>query len=127
MKPIRVFPLAPMSALIAGLTYMLWLLPAGFLFGALAGRTPILAGPGLFVLAIYAWIWFWFRPTRFEVSADALEVVWPMRRERLPRASLSEVVIIDTAELKRRVGWGMRVGAGGLWGGFGWLWTTRRG
>jgi hypothetical protein len=25
------------------------------------------------------------------------------------------------------VGWSMRVGAGGLWGGFGWLWTERRG
>ncbi|MGH8532002.1 MAG: PH domain-containing protein [Gammaproteobacteria bacterium] len=28
---------------------------------------------------------------------------------------------------KREVGWGVRVGAGALWGGFGWLWTQRRG
>jgi hypothetical protein len=37
------------------------------------------------------------------------------------------VRLIDRDELRREVGWGMRVGAGGLWGGFGWLWTTRRG
>jgi hypothetical protein len=37
------------------------------------------------------------------------------------------VRLIDRDELRRQVGWGMRVGAGGLWGGFGWLWTTRRG
>lgn len=35
--------------------------------------------------------------------------------------------IVDGRELKREIGWGMRVGAGGLWGGFGRLWTTRRG
>jgi hypothetical protein len=34
---------------------------------------------------------------------------------------------VDRQELRRDVGWGMRVGAGGLWGGFGWLWTSRRG
>lgn len=35
--------------------------------------------------------------------------------------------LIDKGELQREIGWGMRVGAGGLWGGFGWLWTQRRG
>lgn len=34
---------------------------------------------------------------------------------------------MTTAELKHNVGWCARVGAGGLWGGFGWLWTQRRG
>ena len=31
------------------------------------------------------------------------------------------------ADLRQEIGWGMRIGAGGLWGGFGWLWTARRG
>ena len=30
-------------------------------------------------------------------------------------------------ELRSEAGWCVRVGAGGLWGGFGWLWTQRRG
>ena len=34
---------------------------------------------------------------------------------------------IDRQELRREAGWCMRVGARGLWGGFGWLWTQRRG
>ena len=28
-------------------------------------------------------------------------------------------------ELKRRYGWQARVGVGGLWGGFGWLYSTK--
>jgi hypothetical protein len=34
---------------------------------------------------------------------------------------------IGKEELRRKIGWGLRVGAGGLWGGFGWLWTKDRG
>jgi hypothetical protein len=37
------------------------------------------------------------------------------------------VRLIDRATLRREAGWGLRVGAGGLGGGFGWLWTQRRG
>ena len=51
----------------------------------------------------------------------------PLRRREIARRSISSVRLIDRATLRREVGWGMRVGAGGLGGGFGWLWTTRRG
>jgi hypothetical protein len=34
---------------------------------------------------------------------------------------------VDNAELRAMAGAGMRIGVGGLWGGFGWLWTTHRG
>jgi hypothetical protein len=37
------------------------------------------------------------------------------------------VRVLNGSELKREIGWGLRVGAGGLWGSFGWLWTKRRG
>jgi hypothetical protein len=40
---------------------------------------------------------------------------------------IAEVRLIDKRALYSEIGWGMRVGAGGLWGGFGWLWTQRRG
>src|SRR5262249_42623970 len=51
----------------------------------------------------------------------------PLRRCVLPRSGISEVRALDRRSLRREVGWGARVGAGGLWGGFGWLWTARRG
>ena len=83
--------------------------------------------PGLFVLAIYAWVWLRFRPTRFVVRPNAIEVIWPLKRRRLPRQEIAGVRLMDGKALRQEVGWGMRVGAGGLWGGFGWLWTGKRG
>jgi hypothetical protein len=81
----------------------------------------------LLLVGIYAWVWLWFRPTLFVVHPGVLEVIWPLRRRQLRRGDISEVRLIDKEELRRKTGWAMRVGAGGLWGGFGWLWTERRG
>ena len=52
---------------------------------------------------------------------------WPLKRGRIPRDDIVGVRILKQGELRREIGWGVRVGAGGLWGGFGWLWTSRRG
>jgi hypothetical protein len=61
------------------------------------------------------------------VHPHALEVVWPLKRQTLERGEISAVRLLTREELRREIGWGLRIGAGGLWGGFGWLWTTRRG
>jgi hypothetical protein len=100
--------------------------PFGFAAACLAGHR-VLAGPLLFVCAIYAWIWVRFRPTRFEIRPDALEIVWPLKRRELPRQLISSVALMDRAGLRQQLGWGARIGAGGLWGAFGWLWSSRRG
>jgi hypothetical protein len=54
-------------------------------------------------------------------------VIWPLKRCEIPRQDISSVRLLDGEALRREIGWGMRIGAGGLWGGFGWLWTKRRG
>ena len=54
-------------------------------------------------------------------------VIWPLKQHQIARGNITGVHTIDNKELRREVGWGVRVGAGGLWGGFGWLWTQRRG
>jgi hypothetical protein len=115
-----------MSPPIRALTLMLFVLPLAFLASAAAG-IPVLLAPGLFVVAIYAWVWLRFRPTRFVVHADVLEVIWPLKRRALRRDGITGVRLLDRSELRREIGWGMRIGAGGLWGGFGWLWTRQRG
>jgi len=115
-----------MSRAIRILTLVLLLLPIVFAASVALGHRE-LEGPGVFVVAIYVWIWLRFRPTRFVVRPDVLEVVWPLKRRRIRRSEISAVRLTDACELRREVGWGMRVGAGGLWGGFGWLWTRRRG
>ena len=121
-----IFRLAPMSGAIAALTVMLLAIPALFLLLAANGR-EVLAAPAFLVMAIYMWIWLRFRPTEFVVHADALEVVWPLKRRRILRGDIASVRTIDRRAIRGQIGWGMRIGAGGLWGGFGWLWTSRRG
>lgn len=81
----------------------------------------------LILVATYAWIWLRFRPSEFIVRGGALEVRWPLKRRMIVVEDISDVRVIDREQLKREIGWGVRVGAGGLWGGFGWLWTKRRG
>jgi hypothetical protein len=123
---VKTFALAPMSPPIRWLTVLLLLLPV--VFATMAGSGAyVLWLPALILMAIYSWIWLRFRPSAFVVHANAIEVIWPLRRHRIPRDEISAVRIIDSDELTREIGWGARVGVGGLWGGFGWLWTRRRG
>lgn len=120
------FRLARMSPVILVFTLGLMLLPLVFLGSAVSGKL-LLVIPGVLLVAIYAWVWLRFRPRFFVVRPDAIEVIWPLKRRQIPRAEISSVRLIDKDELRRETGWRMRVGAGGLWGGFGWLWTQRRG
>ena len=120
------FRLASMDFLMRLLTIALLLLPPLFLAIALLGQRVLLA-PTVLLVAIYVWIWLWFRPTRFVVQSRVLEIVWPVRRREIPRDDIVRVRLLDKHALRREVGRAMRVGAGGLWGGFGWLWTQKRG
>lgn len=120
------FRLAPMCRFILVLTLIMAALPVAFLIGGALGAR-VLWAPGLLLVLIYAWVWTRFRPTAFVVQPRALEVIWPLKRRQVPRDGITAVRLVTRPELRREVGWGMRVGTGGLWGGFGWLWTARRG
>ncbi|HMB73228.1 MAG TPA: PH domain-containing protein [Gammaproteobacteria bacterium] len=120
------FPLAPMSPLMLTLTTVIYAVTAIIVIGALAGATA-LAIPAVLIAVLYAWIWLRFRPTRFTVHTGGLAIEWPMRRVEIPLADIADARILDKEQLKTAIGWGLRVGAGGLWGGFGRLWTKHRG
>lgn len=120
------FRLAPMSPVIRILTVIMLLLPVLLAVLAAAGAPPLFA-PALFLTLLYGWIWIRFRPTRFVVHPHAIEVIWPLKRREIRREGITAVRLLTPEELKREAGKGMRVGAGGLWGGFGWLWSERRG
>jgi hypothetical protein len=120
------FRLAPMSRAILVLTIvMLALFVAMAAAAAFAWR--ILAIPAGFLAVIYLWVWLRFRPTRFVVHPHEIEVIWPLKRRRIARSHLLDVRRIDAADLRNLLGWFARVGVGGLWGAFGWLWTQKRG
>lgn len=123
---VKTFRLAPMSRLILALTLGMLALPLAFVAGAAFWRWPF-GVPGLLLVAIYSWVWLRFRPTLFVVRPGILEVVWPLKRRQIRRDAISNVRLIDRRTLRAELGWCMRVGAGVLWGGFGWLWTARRG
>jgi hypothetical protein len=120
------FALAPMSPAIWWFTLVLLLVAAVLIALAVLGKPPGEV-PALLVVAVYAWVWLGFRPQRFIVHADALEVIWPLRRRTIPRKRITGVRLIHRRELRSEIGWGIRIGAGGLWGAFGSLWTKRRG
>lgn len=122
----QTYRLAPMSRGIRILTWLLMLIPAGMLWATFAVMPQFFA-PFLIVCLIYAWVWLRFRPTAFVIHQDSLEVIWPWKRRRIARAGIREARLMTVAELQREIGWGLRIGAGGMWGGFGWLWTRKRG
>jgi hypothetical protein len=122
----KIFRIAPMCLMIRIITLVLLALPVLFVLSAVFGRALLIA-PTILLVATYSWVWLRFRPTQFVVHQDVLEVIWPLKRRQISRDSISDVRIVNGRDLKPQVGWGVRVGAGGLWGGFGWLWTQRRG
>lgn len=118
MQQRRLFPIAPMAGYIAALTYVLLAIPIAMLIWG-----PIFVA-GILV-AIYALVWFWFRPSGFELTDQALIIRWPLRTKSIPRENLESARIISAAEFRAEHGWAVRVGAGGLWGGFGYVWTKK--
>jgi hypothetical protein len=120
------FGLARMCPFMLRITVVMAALPLALLIAAAVGPW-VLSAPALLLVLMYAWVWTRFRPTAFVVRPHTIEVIWPLKRRRIRRDQISAVRLIDPPELRQQVGWGMRVGAGGLWGGFGWLWTSRRG
>jgi hypothetical protein len=130
MDPAAVFPLAPMSTLIRVLTGILLAVPVYLaVVGALAGGVAgvLLAPMAGVLLLLYGAVWLYARPSRFEIRPDALVLVWPAWRRRIPLADVTDAHLLTRHDLRGRLGRGGRIGVGGLWGGFGWAWTSRAG
>ena len=123
----RSFPLAPMSPLIKGLTIFVLALPLVFVVLALFGHPEIGIAVFVFLVLLYGAVWLWCRPSSFVVSPDRVELVFPVWRRRIPMDVISDVRMMSSQGFQQKFGWAVRIGVGGLWGGFGWLWTQRRG
>ena len=116
--PIRVTTaiLLLVPLLFAVVTVMVPVAPLRAVMGGLAAL--IAAG----VLAT----WFYARPAHFEVSPAGLRIVWPLRSRLIPVRALRAAVVLSREAFRAEYGSGMRVGAGGLWGGFGRFVTSRQ-
>ena len=114
-----------MSRSIRIFTVFLLAVPIGILVVGILIPSRLALVPSLLMGMIYCWVWVYFRPTYFDLSEDVMRIVWPSRRLELSFAEITDVEILTGHDFKARYGWGMRVGAGGLWGGFGLLVTKR--
>jgi hypothetical protein len=124
------FKLAPMHPAFRVLTGLL--LPLPVVLAAVAALVPspestILFATSVFVGLVYVFVWKYMRPSGFEVDTLGLVVVWPWRRRVLSARNIASARIIQKSDFWSEFGFPLRVGAGGLWGGFGLLWTHRRG
>jgi hypothetical protein len=114
-----------MDATITALTLVVLPLPLLLAAGAARFRQPVLLAPAGFIAGLYVFVWLWMRPTCFVVGPAELQVVWPLRQRSysLPEATTAEVV--SRRSVRAEFGRAVRVGSGGLWGAFGWLWTSQ--
>lgn len=121
------FPLAPMSPVIRGLTIALLLLPVFIgLFGVIS-RKWFLIIIFFFFLILYSFVWLWCRPSEFVVTSNQLKIVFPAWTRKIPIQDLYNIRILSKENFQQEYGFSVRIGVGGLWGGFGWLWTQKQG
>lgn len=123
------FALAPMDLTLRLVSATVLPLPFVFLMASFRLPRPVngvFLGVFFFLLFIYAVIWLWFRPTRFEFDDTAFKIIWPIRSKSWKRAELTGAQLISAAEFRKRYGLGIRIGSGGLWGAFGLLKTSQQ-
>jgi PH (Pleckstrin Homology) domain-containing protein len=125
------YDLAPMTTGLRIMTWLCFTFPAAIAYAAI--RTPIVdAGPmrtvrfllygvTVFMVLIYASVYLFWRPVFFEIDRGGLNIVWPVRLRRIGEEEIQGVRIIEAQQFRQEYGYGMRIGAGGLWGGFGLL------
>jgi hypothetical protein len=122
-----IFKTPPMSGSIKVLTYIIAALPVPLAYAGFTVNKPALYTWALFLVLLSAGVWLWMRPTHYEIDSRALTVVWPLRKYVVPKSSINRVRVLDDVEIKKELGSAVRIGVGGLFGGFGLLWTRRRG
>lgn len=121
------YRLAPMCRLVVITTVSVLALPVVFAIVAMRLDWPRSIAPlglsALFMMACLV-VWTWFRPKLFIVSHDFLTIQWPLRNKVRRISDVLSAKVISNSEFRKEYGRGMRIGAGGLWGGFGLLKTS---
>ena len=124
---VRDFPIARMTADLRTMTVALCFIPVILGIGAAITQywVQIMLGiAAVLVVLLYIALLLAFRPRSFQVSERGLRIIWPIRSELLKTARLKGVERITRDGFRQRYGLGARVGAGGMWGGFG-LYKTK--
>jgi hypothetical protein len=122
-----IYKIPPMCGSIRVVTFIIIAVPFLLIFfGTSENSTGLIVVAILFILLIIS-VWLWMRPTHYIVDNTGLTVVWPLRKYHIPRSRIKEVRVLDTKQVKKEIGFAIRIGVGGLFGGFGLLWSKKRG
>lgn len=121
------YRLADMSRGVAVMTWILSVLLFGSVglgvWGVMIRLWP-LAGLPVFVALVFGFVWVFYRPRQFEITPEAIRVVFPAR---VREYSLDDVTACREV-VSKDLGMVLRLwGAGGLWGLFGLCWSKKRG
>jgi hypothetical protein len=116
-----------MSPLIRGVTYGLWVLP--LLLGGIGiwRQSQVLIMVAIWLVTVFVLVWLGCRPAWLDLNSTSLNLMFPLWQRTLPLQSFRQAHLLDSLEVNAELGWTMRMGVGGLWGTFGWLWTQKRG
>jgi len=117
----------PMSGSIKVITYIMEAIPFLLVYFGFANHNPGLFIVAIFFILLIASVWLWMRPTHYAVDSRALTIVWPLRKYVVLRSGISKIRILDKSQIKKELGFALRIGVGGLFGGFGLLWSRRQG
>mmetsp|Transcript_13584 Transcript_13584/g.29898 ORF Transcript_13584/g.29898 Transcript_13584/m.29898 type:complete len:177 (-) Transcript_13584:201-731(-) len=122
------FDLAPMSPAIRALTALVTAIPVFTFILALTRKEPLpLIGLSSSIVAVYVLSWVYIRPSGLMLTTETLALKFPGRKLQIPITDIREVRLLSAQQAKDELGIAVRIGLGGLWGVFGWLWTSRRG
>lgn len=126
VAPFAIAPMSPVYVLTSGVFLAIPVIWALLIVDGGELRATAMFMAPLFVL-LSAVVWFVLRPTRIEVDEGAVSVVFPVRRIRIAREEITGVSQLQRVEVTERLGRPWRIGAGGLFGTFGFTWTYKRG
>jgi hypothetical protein len=127
-RELRTFEVAPMAVAFILMSGVVLAIPVIFVLIGLSDpllRTTFV-GTAAMVVVGAAGVWFFYKPTAFELEDDALVLRFPLRTIAIPRSDIASARVLSRSELRETLGFAMRVGVGGLFGVFGWLWSTKR-
>jgi hypothetical protein len=117
----------PMCGSIRVVTFIIAAIPFLLIFFGPAENRAGLTIVAMFFFLLIIGVWLWMRPTQYIVDSSGLTVVWPLRKYHIPRSRITRVRVLDKKQVKKEIGFAVRIGVGGLFGGFGLLWSRKRG
>jgi len=120
------FALAGMSTGIAAMTWFLFILAVGLPIGIFIAAPDVWMSLLLaaIIWSTYAFVWVFYRPSRFEIRDDGLRIVWPVRSLSIRGDEITEITLLSKSDLGLVI---RTCGAGGLWGGFGRFFSRKMG